>query len=227
MPKTRSWQESFDMLEAARRAERHLADADTRNLRDAEAAYARAAALEAGKSTPPAFLLPGTGQDSDEPLVSPKPAVRKGPVKKGRTKTAPRKRAAARRTAEKARPKLAKPDAVKPRKSALAAQPTVDLPASPAQPAQPAELHPVTPLPRSAALAPYRKPGLFGLIGSWLRIAKRQTASGFAGGARRTAIKPKPHRHRDELAELRAENESLRRQLEALLAFQENKSGSN
>ena len=80
-----------------------------------------------------------------------------------------------------------------------------------------AEPLPVTPLPRSASLARYRKPGLFGLIGSWLRLAARRPKlpEALKGPARK---KDPPG---DDVGALRAENKRLRRELEALLALRE------
>jgi hypothetical protein len=79
-----------------------------------------------------------------------------------------------------------------------------------------------SPLPRNVSLAPYNKPGLFGLIGSWLRLAARRAP------LPRRLRKPdgkiaKPRNVLDthKLDELRAENQELRRQLETLLANKE------
>lgn len=220
MQKTRSWQESFDRLEAARREERHLLEAEAKQLRDAEAAYAGAAARKAEKPAQPTLPLVSAKPDADALLVRPKRQSKQA------AKPAPRKRSAARRTAANAQPKLAKPRAARQHKPAVAAlPPSISQPAD--WPATPAELPPITPLPRNASLAPYRKTGLFGLIDSWLRIAKRQAASGIAAGVRRPELKPKPPAPSDEVAELRAENERLRRQLEALLVFPDNQARAN
>ena len=75
----------------------------------------------------------------------------------------------------------------------------------------------ITPLPRSASLARYNKRGLFGLIGSWLRLATRRPR--LPESLRRPARKDGSPR--DDLAALRSENKWLRRELEALKALQE------
>jgi hypothetical protein len=209
MQKTRSWQESFDRLEAARRAERPRVLSEAQQIREAEQAYARAAAL---RSEEP-LMLARTAADEAEPLVSPAPKAKVARAKPKKAKSAPRKRPAARRSVAKAKPKAAKP-----RKKALAAAPPP--PEAAITPEQLLITAPTSPLPRNASLAPWRKAGLFGLIGSWLRIAARQTTTGFAAGIRRKkrgATGPVPL---DEVAELRAENEQLRKQLQALLALQ-------
>ena len=206
MQKTRSWQDSFDRLEAAQREERQVRAAETRQAREAEAAHAMADVAKASMPAAPDFML-----------ISAKPETDQRPVKtKPQAKAAPRKRAAAQRTATKAKQTAAKPRAARKSKTAL---PPAPAPAQPA--AQPAELLLITPLPRSAALTPYRKTGLFGLIGSWLRIATRQAATGVAGSVRRPKLQANPRRQIDELAKLRAENARLRHQLEAMLSFQE------
>jgi hypothetical protein len=74
----------------------------------------------------------------------------------------------------------------------------------------------ITPLPRSASLARYNKRGLFGLIGSWLRLAARRPK--LPESLRRPARKQSAPR--DNLAALREENKQLRRELEALRAKQ-------
>ena len=212
MQKTRSWQDSFDRLEEKQRDERRIRAAEARQIRDTEAAYARAAAAEAVKPVVPALMLVGTQPDSGELLVEPKRQR-----KAAKAKAAPRKRATTPRTATKMKSKPTKPRVArkpKPAKPAGAAlPPTPGLPAT-----QAAELLLITPLPRSAALIPYRKTGLFGLIGSWLRSATRQATSGVAGGLRRSKAAAKPRLQIDELAILRAENKRLRGQLEALLS---------
>lgn len=212
MHKTRSWQESFDKLETARREVQPESDSEAQQIRDAEAAYARAAASELAKPPAPALMLVSTAPEGGESLVRPKP-----PAKPRKAKAAPRKRSAARRPAAKAKPSRAKPSGAKarqakPRKSSK--------PAFAALPQELAEQLLITPLPRSAALTPYCKLGLFGLIGSWLRIAGRQTTAGFAGGVRRKQLRERPRTQFDELVELRAENERLRRQLADALAHQ-------
>lgn len=87
------------------------------------------------------------------------------------------------------------------------------------------------PLPRSVALAPYRKGGLLDLIGFWLRDASRRATARLLQGTggkqesrRKRAWLPTRRRSTpssDDFAALRAENERLRQQLEALLALQE------
>ena len=210
MQKTRSWQDSFDRLETAQREERQAA-AETRQTREAEAAHARSADAMAAKPASPGLMLVGAKPKSDKRPDKPKPA---------KAKTAPRKRATAQRTATQAKQAAAKPRAAR--------KPRQVLPPAPAGPAtQPAELLLITPLPRSAALTPYRKTGLFGLIGSWLRIATRQAATGVAGSVRRPKLQANPRPQIDELAKLRAENARLRRQLDALLSFQEMSAKAN
>ncbi len=80
-------------------------------------------------------------------------------------------------------------------------------------------------LPRSAALAPYRKGGFLALISFWLRDTGRWLARGSAKprgkpkpAARKTAPTP-PAPRPNEMALLRAENERLRLQLEAMMAM--------
>lgn len=95
--------------------------------------------------------------------------------------------------------------------------------------AVPAQADPEVPLPRSVALAPYRKGGLFDLIGYWLRDASRRAASRLLSG--KTEKQPARRKRgwlsgrrsspsRENLAVLCAENDRLRSQIEALLALQ-------
>ena len=78
-----------------------------------------------------------------------------------------------------------------------------------------------TPLPRAASLAPYRKGGFLALITFWLRDTGRWMTGSKARPKKRTrktaATRPAPRPN--ELALLRAENERLRLQLEALMAM--------
>lgn len=227
MQKTRSWQESFDRLEAARRAEQRLLDADEWRIRDAETAYAKAAALElvkpVGKPAAPALLLVSAQPDHCEDLVKPRQRA-KPAAKPKRAKAGPRKRTSAKRTAAKAKARASKPRAAKPR---ISAQPTPGAtPPAPvlpnALPASPAEELLITPLPRSASLTRYRKPGLFSLIGSWLRTGTRHAVSGLKVSTRRLDVQAELRASRDEAARLESENQRLLSQVEALLALQTN-----
>ena len=227
MQKTRSWQESFDRLEAARRAEQRLLDADEWRIRDAETAYAKAAAPElvkpVGKPAAPALMLVSAQPDHAEELVEPRQRA-KPAAKPKRAKAAPRKRTSAKRTAAKAKARASKPRAAKPR---ISAQPTPGAtPPAPvlpnALPASPAEELLITPLPRSASLTRYRKPGLFSLIGSWLRTGTRHAVSGLKVSTPRPDVQAELRASRDEAARLKSENQRLLSQVEALLALQTN-----
>ena len=252
MQMTRNWQESFDRLEKSRREEQRMREAEERQIRLAEAAYARAS-LEAARAEKAAsaennsFMLPDQGPDQAELLVKPesppKAKVAKAKVaKQPAAKASPRKRAAPRRTARVAKAKATKPRAKKPKAAKprtakpsaavakLAKPRPATLPLAPAPPLEPAatpaisllrETPPValeplliTPLPRSASLARYNKRGLFGLIGSWLRLAARRPR--LPEGLRKASRKKGAPR--DDLVALREENEQLRRELEALRA---------
>jgi hypothetical protein len=223
MQKTRSWQESFDRLEAERREKRPWTDSEARQVRDAEEAYARAAAEKAEVAqAPPLMLVGATGRA--EPLVT----VPKPKAKPRMAKAAPRKRPTSLRAATKpvrsqtktakGKSQATKPNKAKPRKAPTAPQ-LVPAP-TPQVPAASAESLLITPLPRNVSPAPWRKAGLFGMIGAWLRIAAKQTNVGFAAGLRRKRMQAKAAKPIGELAELRAENEQLRQQLQALLAKQ-------
>jgi hypothetical protein len=74
----------------------------------------------------------------------------------------------------------------------------------------------IMPLPHSTSLARYNKRGLFGLIGSWLRLAARRPR--LPESLRRPARKDQAPRN--DLAALKEENKQLRRELEALRAKQ-------
>ncbi len=111
------------------------------------------------------------------------------------------------------------------------------------QEAEPLAIPPVQltgdiPLPRSVALAPYRKGSfldIVDMVGFWLRGASRRAATRLLArkprkkSARpRLAARPAEHQpaaRQDEVAALRADNERLRQQLEALLARQEGPAG--
>ena len=228
MQKTRSWQDSFDRLEASRRDEQQMRDAEERQIRLAEAAYDRASlkVAHAEKTTiveTIGFMLADAQSDQAEVLVKPKPPARVAKPRVAKPHTARPKAASAKVAKERA--------AVPQRPESIAFEShTIAPPDSPPhttpQPSEPASASPsrvaaepllITPLPRNAALAPYRKPGLFGLIGSWLRLAARRPK--LPVNLRRPARKD--GQPRDDLAALKAENEKLRRQIEALLTLQE------
>jgi hypothetical protein len=229
MQKSRSWQDSFDRLALARREESALREDELRQVRDAEAAYAKASAAGAGLAATKGFML--ADEQPDKPEVLDKP---KRPAKPAARKASPRKpRRAARLAkpkvpgAKAAKPKTAKPKAPKsivmepgiaptPSEPSATAPPPVMAEAQVASSPRPEALL-ITPLPRHASLAPYRKPGLFGLIGSWLRLAARRPA--LPTNLRRHSASEKPPR--DDVAALKAENEKLRRQLKDLLAQQD------
>lgn len=133
-----------------------------------------------------------------------KPAAKKKPRKAAATK--PRKAATARRAA--------KPKEVPPPRPAEPEQLSV----APALPASPQPLPPpLAPLPRRNAPVPYRKGGLAEAIGYWLRTVARSARGSF----RARPVAPAANEAEAELARLRCENESLRRQLEALTALRE------
>ena len=259
MQMNRNWQDSFDRLEQSRREEQRMREAEEREMRLSEAAYARAS-LDAASAEMPnraettGFMLADAIPDLAEVLATAKPPAKSPAAKSPDTKADPRKRAAPRRKARVAKPRTAKLRTAKPRtaksKAAkpgtarakvakpraaaleLIEPPTTQLfaslsrsqpvsaatpPAMAARAQSPAEPLLITPLPRSASLARYSKPGLFGLIGSWLRLASRRPKlPEKLGKPARQSGQP-----RDDLAALREENKQLRRELEALLALRE------
>lgn len=252
MLNTRSWQDSFDRLETSRREERRR-EAEERQIRAADAAYARASlevanATVTSKAEATGFMLEPLQADQAEMLVKPKQPSKSAIAKSPSAKAKPRKRAAPRRTARVEKPRTARPKVTGPKVTgskaagSKAAGPKVPKPIAakslvspprnaPAQvtpppavglprklPSTAAEPLLITPLPHHASLAPYRKPGLFGLIGSWLRLAAR--SPGLPGKLGKPARQPCPPRN--DMAALRAENRQLRRELEALLALQAN-----
>jgi hypothetical protein len=203
LEKTRSWQESFDRLAAERRAQARLNTLEAKQVRDAEFAYANAAAMAADKRAAPALMLVSTKPDPEELVAKPKRQAAK------RVKALPRKRTATKRTAASGKVKVAKPRKL-PRPPAVAQAPDAIL--TDELPTRPAEELLIAPLPRSASLTAYRKAGWLSQFGAWLIKAK---------------IKTRPPELFDEVIRLRAENARLRRQLEALLAFQDSKTKVN
>jgi hypothetical protein len=240
MPNRRSWQDSFDRLELARRDEGVPDDSDALQLRavdmnkaSAEPADSKACAAATHKLSAPGFMLIGDWAFCHEDAVKPGQAgTPKRRAKSASPKVPPRKRDEPPRAAKVAQTKAAsakvsKPRNRKPRASApdlklayVAPAPIIVRLNTPPEP--PAEMLGNSPLPRNVSLAPYNKPGLFGLIGSWLRLAARRAP------LPRRLRKPdgkiaKPRNVLDthKLDELRAENQELRRQLETLLANKE------
>jgi len=165
-------------------------------------------------------------------LPSPEHLVEQAPARP--TRKAQGKAAAKRPRKASVKKKPRKSAAKKPRSAATArrsAKPN-DIPAThpaeppqlsaaPALPAPPRPLPaPLAPLPRRNAPVPYRKGGIAEAIGFWLRSIASSARGKFAareGTARSTG----PDAIDAELARLRSENESLRRQLEALAALRE------
>lgn len=93
-----------------------------------------------------------------------------------------------------------------------AAPPAAPLAPLPRLPHAPPPRGPVRPLPRRRTLAPWRPAGLAAQIGQWLLGRSRKLAALLAA----RVADPAPAA---ELARLRAENERLRLQIEALLAL--------
>ena len=91
-------------------------------------------------------------------------------------------------------------------------------PVAPADPVPAPPAAPIAPLPRKASLAPYRKGGLIEAIGFWLRTTARR-AKAKLGASTALARSVEPVTAESEIEELKAENERLRRQLEALLVL--------
>jgi hypothetical protein len=235
MPNSRSWQDSFDKLELARREDGglHASEAfeiravDKSKLR-ADTADVKACTAATPKLAAPGFMLIGDRAFCDEVAVKVGQAdTPKRRAKSASPKVPPCTRAAPQRAAKAAKSKAASDKVPKPRKRRPRASPSDSKPANVAltplivsliAPREAyAEMSANSPLPRHASLAPYRKPGLFGLIGSWLRLATRLPL------LPKSLRKPAESLSQtsDDLGALKAENEELRRQLESLLARQE------
>lgn len=235
MQTIRNWQESFERLERSRREEQRLREEDERQMRLAEAAYERAglevaSADTAARDVSVGFMLTdeqapvqAEAQVEVTPRAKPKPRKPRAKIaRRPRAKASPRKRAAPRSKAGVAQGRTAKAKATKPRTTApkvaalqpAAPPPKISLPRE-NSPEAPEPLL-ISPLPRSASLARYNKRGLFGLIGSWLRLAVRRPK--LPESLRRPARKQGAPR--DDLAALRQVNKDLRRELEELRARQ-------
>ncbi|WP_140420579.1 hypothetical protein [Novosphingobium sp. B 225] len=147
-----------------------------------------------------------------EPVTATAKPKRK-PKAKRPPKLAKRKKAAAKSAAV---PVIALPNRPEPLVALDAAPPSAPLAPLPRLPLTPSIAPaqvPLRPLPRRRTLAPWRPAGLAAQIGAWLLGRSRKLAA---------LLAPRPgHRPAadQELARLRAENERLRLQIEALLAL--------
>jgi hypothetical protein len=154
-------------------------------------------------ATATAIAQPGPPAKSDKSAKPKKPAAKR---------TRPAKRTAAKR----------KPEAATQRAVPM---PAIPLPQAPEPTAElDAIFPPRQPLPRHRAPVPYGSGGLLGQLTSWLRDRSRRAAlllfPPAAPPKRKVRARERTKLPPDEVTRLRAENERLRRQLEALLALQ-------
>jgi hypothetical protein len=163
------------------------------------------------------------------PAAQPKAPAKPRAAPKRRKKPAQRRRKAAIKPRAAPPPVIALPHLPEPL-TQQASEPAIDLAAWSALAPVP---EPVSePLPRARALAVPRGEGLLGALADWLgsqaRLLWRKLGS--ARPARRRFRPQTPlrsaRREGDELARLKAENEHLRGQLEALLALQSGAGGN-
>ena len=189
--------------------------------------------VEAEPAAKPKSAKSGTGKKAEVKSATRKPAAPRRTARAAKPGTA-RPPTAKRKVTRPKAARLAKPEAATPPQVEsppkaeshlpeliIAAQPAASPPAiSLPRETSPTAAEPllITPLPRSASLARYNKRGLFGLIGSWLRLAARRPR--LPESLRRPSRKDQAPR--DDLASLREENRQLRRELEALRARRAN-----
>ena len=149
-------------------------------------------------------------------IVVPPLAAPAKPKRKPRPKRVPKPKAAKRHKAAQDAPQIAKaiplPQLPEPLVALQTSPPNAPLAPLPRLPITPPPRGPLRPLPRRRTLTPWRPAGLAAQIGQWLIGRSRALAALLA--PRRADPAPA-----EELARLRAENERLRLQLEALLAL--------
>ncbi len=252
MQSTRDWHSAWEQLEAQRirlaeHADGHESSAATSAfmLNGDAGGTAALTAPRIEPSFPTDVLVPAqTGAlIVSMPLTGPQCTPEGGTVVQlaELPKAQPKKRAAAKRKPALRKPRKRKAAARKPaarkstaRKRVSRTAPLVLAPAPPAvvkpEPASPDPAL-ITPLPRSAAPAHWRKSGLLGELSFWLRRRMRGTLNLLA----KVKAPPEPAARRrqarihasdeqadeQELARLRAENDSLRAQLESMRALAE------
>ncbi len=187
-------------------------------LRAAEPQAPPAPAL---RSFPADVLIPphrgAVSRSVELTTLAPPPAK---PKRKSKPKRAPKPKATKRQKAKPAAPAApvialpAWPEALVTMAHAAPAAPLAPPPRLPLPPPQQQPARgPMRPLPRRRTLAPWRPGGLAAQIGFWLRERSRLLAGLLTPRRSQT---PAPEA---ELALLRAENERLRLQIEALLAL--------
>lgn len=167
------------------------------------------------RSFPADVLIPphrGAMARSIDLAIPPSPAA---PLAKPKRKPRPKRtgksaRKVPARTAEV--PVIALPARPEPLVALQASPSPAPLAPPPRRPVAPTPRLPPTPLPRRRTLAPWRPAGLAAQLGQWLQGRAAALARHFAA----TTQQPD---NAAELARLRAENERLRRQIEALLAL--------
>jgi hypothetical protein len=162
-------------------------------------------------------VKPAAPLPASEPV--PMSAKAKAPprlAKKQRTAAKRKSKPAEKRSKAAVKPRAAAPVIALPHRHEPLTQPGIDLAAWSALVPR---LPPDEPLPRARALAVPRKGGLLVAVADWLGSHTRQLWRSLSG-PKRPAPKRRAARSEDELLRLRAENERLRHQLEALLALQ-------
>ncbi len=229
MGNKRDWRESYSQLELVRQSEQDsqaASEAVSGILSLVQPVAEMELILPAAEAAPKAKGPAKRKATAKTAKNARKPAAPKKPVRKPAARKAKPKAAATRRTT--AATKLAK--AAPPEAAAIPAQtaamPLPDIAEPLTAPARPAEVRspqspppePLAPLPRKASLAHYRKGGLIEAIGFWLRTATRR-AKAKLGASKVLSQSVEPANEASELAELKEENERLRRQLDALLTL--------
>lgn len=244
MGNTRDWRESFSQLELAKANGRKRTGGKQASVAPerVEAVFPPDIVIPPPGGTSAIPLIPAMLEAAEaeaglilrepEPAAKPRKAAKRKPAAKRARKPAARKTAAPKKparkpAARKARPKAsasasARREAATEKLAAALAVKLAETPAIPlpdlSTPLARTTAAPVAPLPRKASLAHYRKGGLIEAIGFWLRSAGRRFKAKL-GASKALAETAKPVSPERQIEELKAENERLRRQLDALLAL--------
>ncbi len=193
----------------------------------------RAATCRRTPAFPADVVIPPHRGASPCSVAMPLPPA-KTPTRPAKSRAAPKrkKKPAQRRRKAAGKPRAAVPVIALPHRDEPLTEPAIDLAAwSALAPPQP---DPAPALPQNRALAPYRSGGLLVAVADWLGSRTQQLLRRLGEHQRSAPQRTirlgltlrRRARPEDELQRLRAENERLRHQLEALLAMQSGASGN-